>query len=52
MNAFLASEARYSTDPEYRAEVDAERDRRQADVNAKMDAGIARHRATKGQDDD
>lgn len=36
---------RYWNDPEYRAQVDADADRRQAEVYATMDAGIARHRA-------
>lgn len=42
--AFFDDQARYATDPFYRAQQDADRAARQAIVSDRMTAGIARHR--------
>lgn len=45
LTAFVNDCGRYADDPDYRAKVDADRAARQAEVYARMDAGIARFRA-------
>lgn len=47
MNDALAEQRRYESDPEYARLIDADRERRQAEVYSKMDEVIARYRANR-----